>query len=119
MESIKYAGGTSENVTITGGAIPVLNRAVEPGHDATLDRTWGGTKCNYAVSQSTGTWKASAGVLYGWIGTTAGTFAIKDGANQIGVFTVSAGVVVNLPGITMATSITVSASAGVATIFYL
>lgn len=119
MESIAFAGGNSTNVTITSGSIPVLNRAVEPGHDATLDRTWGGSKCNYAVSQSTGTWKASAGVLYGWIGTTAGTFAIKDGATQIGVFTCSAGVVVTLPGITMASSITVSASAAVATVFYL
>ena len=114
MESLRGVNVSSSALEV----LATLNTTLA-GEDQVLDRQWGGTKCNYAVSQSTGTWKASAGVLYGWIGSTAGTFAIKDGATQLGVFTVSAGVVVDLPGITMATSITVSASAGVATIFYL
>jgi hypothetical protein len=120
-ERILYSGGTtSDAITITGGSLPVLNRAVEPGHDATLDRTWGGQKCLYKTSQSSGTVKASAGVIYGWIGTTgAGSFELKDGNTSLGIFTVSAGVVVQLPGITCATNISISASVGVGTFFYL
>ncbi len=101
MESIKFSGGTSESITATTNSLPVSERGY-----------------TYRTSTSTGTLKATPGVLGGWIGTTAGTFAIKDGATELGVFTVSAGVVVSLPPIRMATSITISASAGVATVFY-
>lgn len=125
MVGIKYQDGSTGSIVesssqkITSGAAHVADQAVHPGEDSTLDRTWGGPKCLYAVSISTGTVKASAGVLYGYTGSTAGTFAIKDGANQLGVYTVSAGVTFAFPAaVTMATSITISASAGVATVFY-
>ena len=119
MESIKYAGGTSENVTITGGAIPVLNRAVEPGHDSTLDRTWGGTKSNYLTSVTNQQVKASAGVVFGWIATATGDLELKDGNTSLGRVPITIGQVTNLPGVTFATKITCSASGASATIFYL
>jgi hypothetical protein len=123
MDDIRFASGkTSRDLTVTSGAIPVVNRAVEPGQDSTLNRTWGGATASYTVSVSTGTVKAAAGVLYGiWV-TTTGSFAIKDGAVNFPPVTLTAGTIwmpLNGTGVTMLTSITVSASTGVGTFFYL
>jgi hypothetical protein len=110
----------STQLNITSNAVHVSDQAVHPGEDSTLDRTWGGPKCTYAVSISTGTVKATPGVLFGFWGGTAGTMAVKDGANLLGIVTISANVIVSLATpIACATSITISASAAVATVLYL
>lgn len=72
-----------------------------------------------AVSTSTGTVKAGPGVLYGWIGTTTGRITIKDGATEVGTFSVTAGDIREFwRGMNFTTSITISSSAAVATILY-
>lgn len=66
----------------TDGALHVLNVAVEPGHDSTLDRTFGGWKGSgaYISSATTTTVKSGAGVLHAIVlgETAAGTITIYD-----------------------------------------
>lgn len=101
MESIR-------GVNVSNSALEVI---------ATVGTT---TTPSYAVSISTGTVKATPGVLYGFWGSTAGTMAIKDGSNQLGVVTISANVIQSLPSpIYCTTSISISASSAVATVLYL
>lgn len=74
---------------------------------------------SYAVSVSNGTVKAGPGILYGWITTTTGDLEPTDGAVPIGRVQTTAATVVTFPnGINMETNISFSASAAVATIFY-
>lgn len=74
---------------------------------------------SYAVSISNGTVKAGPGILYGWITTTTGDLEPTDGATPIGRVQTTAATVVTFPnGIVMGTNISFSASACVATIFY-
>lgn len=73
----------------------------------------------YAVSVSNGTVKATPGILYGWITTTTGDLEPTDGATPVGRVQTTAASVVTFPrGIVMATNISFSASAAVATVFY-
>ena len=66
----------------TSGAAWVLNVAVEPGHDSTLDRTWGGWRGSgsYISTATTTTVKSGAGVLHAitLTETAAGTITIYD-----------------------------------------
>jgi hypothetical protein len=90
------------------------------GEDVVNDRVKTYEAYYYAISISTGTIKASSGVLCGLIGTTTGGMTFKDGANTLWNVSVTAGVSAYLPyPIICTTSITVSASAAVATIIYL
>ena len=58
-------------VKITGTPA-MANQAVEPGQDASLDRTWGGGKATRSAALTADTAvKASAGVYYGYTVTTA------------------------------------------------
>jgi len=78
--------------------------------------------CAYQVSVSTGTVQGGKALVFmGLWGTTAGTMAIRDGATELGVLTVSAGVVAfpfGSGGLRISTSLTISASAAVATILF-
>jgi hypothetical protein len=66
----------------TSGALHVLNVAVEPGQDSTLDRTWGGWRGSgsYISSATTTTVKSGAGVLHAIVvgETAAGAITIYD-----------------------------------------
>lgn len=81
----------------------------------TSEQVW--APANYVSSISTGTVKADSGILKGVWGTTAGVVALKDGAVALGLLTVSAGIMTAFPepGLRFNTSLTVSASAAVAT----
>lgn len=74
------------NVKGENGAMHVKNVAVEPGHDSTFDRTWGGPRCT-PIRVTTSTQVVSgAGMLYGFT-LTAGsgaTLAIYNGTSTAG-----------------------------------
>lgn len=87
---------------------------------ADFNTTWGRQACAYATSISTGTVKAGQGVLRAVWCTTAGSFAFKDGTAEVGKVTLAANEIRRMPGqgVFFGTAISVSASAGVATILY-
>jgi len=66
----------------TSGALHVLNVAVEPGQDSTLDRQWGGWRGSgaYISTATTTTVKSGAGVLHAIVlgETAAGAITIYD-----------------------------------------
>lgn len=72
-----------------------------------------------SVSVSTGTLKATPGVLFTIIPTTSGDVNIKDGGTENARLALVAGTPVNFTwGFPFTTSITISASAAVATYIY-
>lgn len=66
----------------TSGAAHVLNVAVEPGHDSTFDRTWGGAMAKTASLSADGQIGAAGPcIFYGYLVTTivgAGVINIRD-----------------------------------------
>jgi hypothetical protein len=81
-----------------------------------LDQTW---RSSFTASVSTQAIKSSAGVLYGYLGTTAGTINFSLDGKPLGAVTVSAGVIVTFPcPIHFASSLSASASSAVCTVFY-
>lgn len=71
------------------------------------------------ASVSTGTLKAGAGTIFTIIPTTSGDVNIKDGATEVARIALVAGTPVNFMwGFPFTTSITISASAAVATYVY-
>lgn len=75
----------------TSGALHVLNVAVEPGQDSTLDRTWGGGMAKYEVCTQAGGDQqvGSAGpiIYYGYsisVATSAHAIMLRDGTSDSG-----------------------------------
>jgi hypothetical protein len=70
------------SVADKGGVRPVKDFAVHPGEDSSLDRTWGGAKCNASALITGDTQiKASAGVIYGYcvhVATATAAIEIRD-----------------------------------------
>jgi len=121
----EYASGaTSKQLTISSNALPVyIPVGSLAGAQITLssvqvvDNT--PASISKAVSTSSGTVKASAGTLFMILPTTAGDLDIKDGNTSIGRIAVTTAVVNFGPwGIPFGTTISVSASAAVATFVY-
>lgn len=76
--STEVAGGPKiEDVKVTGGALNVANVAIEPGHDSTFDRTWGGGMAK-ATSLTADGQVGVAGpcIYYGYFVTTALSAAV-------------------------------------------
>lgn len=72
IDGVDTTSNVASPIRSTGGALHVSNVAVEPGHDSTLDRTWGGGKATHTAAITSDTQvKSSAGVYYGYIVTTA------------------------------------------------
>lgn len=125
---IEYASGaTSKQLTISANAMPVYFPNAQSvgisGAQITLssvqvvDNT--PASISKAVSTSSGTVKASAGTLFMILPTTAGDLDIKDGNTSIGRLAVTTSVINFGPwGIPFGTTISVSASAAVATFVY-
>lgn len=67
----------TETVNVKGadGAMHVKNVAVEPGHDSTFDRTWGGARAIPIRLSTTTQIVSGAAMLYGFT-CTAGTSAV-------------------------------------------
>jgi hypothetical protein len=80
-----------------------------------LDQTW---RSSFTASVSTQVIKNAAGVLYGYLGTTAGTINFSLNGAAIGALTVSAGVMVAFPAPIHFASLSASASSAVCTVFY-
>ena len=122
------AGRTSKDLTISSNAIPMYFPATQTvavsGAEISLssvliiDNT--STTLSKAVSTSTGTIKASSGTLFSYLATTSGDINIMDGATSVARVAVVAGGNTNLGpwGIPFTTSISISASAAVATYVY-
>jgi hypothetical protein len=74
--------------TCTGTAADVCDLAIHPGDDSTLDRKWGGSKCNgkYISSATTTLVKTGAGMLHSITvtETAAGAITIYDGTSGSG-----------------------------------
>ena len=80
---LRFAGGlTSRDLSISGGALPIYWPA--PGSTMQSRLYWNyPTGITKAVSQSSGTVKATAGTLYMVFVTTAGKLEIKDGNTSV------------------------------------
>ena len=118
-ELLEFAGKqTSKSLTVSSNAIPVYFPATQTVTLAILDNT--SRNVSKAVSVSTGTVKASAGTLLGWLATTSGDINLMDGLTSTARVAVVAGVATNLGpfGLPFATSISVSASAAVVSYVY-
>lgn len=79
------------NVKGEGGAMHVKNVAVEPGHDSTFDRTWGGARTT-VVRVTTSTQVVSgAAMLYGFTCTagTSPTVTLYNGTSTAGTIVYS------------------------------
>lgn len=74
-----YIGGMA---VVETGELKVADQAIHPGEDATLDRTWGGSKCNgtYISSATTTVVKSGAGMLHSIVvtETAAGAITVYD-----------------------------------------
>lgn len=72
IEGVDTTSNVATPIKATAGALHVNNVADEPGHDETYDRTWGGPRASRtnAITADTQV-KASAGIYYGYIVTTA------------------------------------------------
>jgi len=74
--------------TCTGTAADVCDLAIHPGDDSTLDRSWGGSKCNgkYISSAATTLVKTGAGMLHAITvtETAAGTITVYDNTSGSG-----------------------------------
>lgn len=120
------AGTTSKLLSISSNAIPVYIPAgtAVGGAQITLssmqivDNT--PASLSKAVSTSSGTIKNGAGTLFGWLATTSGDIDIKDGNTSIARIAIVSGVATQLGpwGIPFGTTISISASAAVATYVY-
>ena len=118
-ELIEFASAiSSKSLTISSNAIPVYFPATQTVTLEILDNT--SRNVSKAVSVSTGTVKASAGTLLGWLATTSGDINIMDGLTSTARVAVIAGVATNLGpfGLPFTTSISISASAAAATYIY-
>ena len=71
-----------------------------------------------ATSVSTGTILNAPGLLYGYMGTTAGGINFSLNGQPIGATTVSANVAVMFPAPIKFNSLSASASLGICTVFY-
>lgn len=124
---IEYASGaTSKQLTLSSNSLPIYIPAggTLAGAQITLSslQIVDNTPASLlkAVSTSSGTIKASAGTLFSWLATTSGDIDIKDGNTSIARVAIVAGVATNLGpwGIPFGTTISISASAAVATFVY-
>jgi hypothetical protein len=105
-------------VQVSSSALETAYKGVNVSSSAqeVLDQTW---RSSFTSSVSTQSIKVGAGVLYGYLGTTAGTINFSLDGKPIGATTVSAGVIVTLPcPIHFAASLSASASSAVCTVFY-
>lgn len=84
------------------------------------DFGWALQAAGYTVSVSTGTIKPGPGILRAVWCTTAGSFAFNDGATAVAQMTLAANTLRALPGrgVYFENNISVSASAGVATMIF-
>lgn len=118
-ELLEFAGrASSKDLTISSNSIPAYFPATPTVTLEIIDNT--SRNVSKAVSISTGTIKASAGTLLGWLATTTGDINIMDGLVSTGRVRVVSGVATELGpfGIPFGTSISISASAAVATFIY-
>lgn len=92
IKQIDATSGEAVEQKSTSGAAHVVDVAIHPGEDSTLDRTWGGSKCNgtYISTATTTTLKSGAGMLHSIVvtETAAGTITVYD--NTAGSGTVKA-----------------------------
>ena len=118
-ELIEFAGGvSSKNLTISSNAIPVYFPATETITLEILDNT--DRNVSRTVSTSTGTIKASAGTLLGWLASTTGDINIMDGVTSVARIRITSGATTQLGpfGLPFTTSISISASSAVAAYIY-
>jgi hypothetical protein len=105
---------TNGALVITGTtAIAGVN--ISSSAQEVLDQTW---RSSFTASVSTQAIKNAAGVLFGYLGTTAGTINFSLNGAAIGPLTVSAGVMVTFPAPIHFASLSASASVAVCTVFY-
>lgn len=109
-------------LNITNSALPVyqVNNVGLAGANLTVSavEVWNTAAGTYGVSLSSGNVKASPGVLMGYFPTTSGDMEFKDGNTSVFRVAIVAGTVSNIPPIRFLTSISLSASAAVATLIY-
>lgn len=92
VEDVNDASKVS-NIKGEGGAMHVKNVAVEPGHDSTFDRTWGGARA-VPVRVTTSTQVVSgAAMLYGFLCTAGSspTLNLYNGTSTAGVLVYGGG----------------------------
>jgi hypothetical protein len=105
---------TNGSLVITG-TTAVTGANISSSAQEVLDKTWASS---FTASVSTQVIKNAAGVLYGYLGTTAGTINFSLNGVAIGATTVSAGVIVTFPAPIHFASLSASASSAVCTVFY-
>jgi hypothetical protein len=122
MSKVALTDSAGSVASITGGAIVItgtvlagLGANVSGSAVEVLDQTW---RSSFTASVSTQVIKNAAGVLFGYLGTTAGTINFSLNGVAIGATTVSAGVMVTFPAPIHFASLSASASSAVCTVFY-
>jgi hypothetical protein len=106
---------STNGALITTGSATLAGVNVSASAAEVLDQTW---RSSFTASVSTQVIKNAVGVLYGYLGTTAGTINFSLNGAAIGALTVSAGVMVAFPAPIHFASLSASASAAVCTVFY-
>jgi hypothetical protein len=118
MSRVQLTDSAGNALSITSGALLIHEAATNITNSAAEVWNIAGVT-NFAVSTSTGTIKNSAGILFGYLGTTGGgQVNFKVSGSELGPMTVSAGVMVTFPAPIAFTSLTASSSVGVYTVFY-
>jgi hypothetical protein len=107
---------STNGALVVTGTTAITGANISSSAQEVLDQTW---RSSFTASVSTQSIKVGAGVLYGYLGTTAGTINFALDNKPLGAVTVSAGVIVTFPcPIHFASSLSASASSAVCTVFY-
>jgi hypothetical protein len=106
---------STNGALVVTGTTAITGANISSSAQEVLDQTW---RSSFTASVSTQVIKNAAGVLYGYLGTTAGTINFSLNGVPIGAVTVSAGVIVTFPAPIHFASLSASASSAVCTVFY-
>jgi hypothetical protein len=106
---------STNGALVVTGTTAITGANISSSAQEVLDQTW---RSSFTASVSTQVIKNAAGVLYGYLGTTAGTINFSLNGAPIGALTVSAGVMVAFPAPIHFASLSASASSAVCTVFY-